>query len=62
MYYQEAVFDGKTYFRTSPEGEWRLVSNEQLTSRIAELETLLREADNRLTNISESIQEYPERA
>lgn len=55
MYYREEVINGKTYFKTSPDGEWNELSNNILTSRLTrandEIRYLLREVDNLQTSV-----------
>lgn len=38
MYYEEKEFGGELYYRTSPSGDWELISNFMLVTRIRELE------------------------
>ena len=41
MFYQEAIFNDKTMYRTVPDGTWYEVSNESMTKKIIELEKRL---------------------
>ena len=41
MYYDEQIFDGKLYFRTTPNGEWILVCYETLLDRLIKAENEL---------------------
>jgi hypothetical protein len=38
MYYKEDIINGVLCFKTTPNGEWREFSKENLTKRIKELE------------------------
>lgn len=41
MYYQEKVINGIICSKTTPNGEWKELSKEQLTQRILRLENTL---------------------
>lgn len=42
MYYNEKVINGVLHCKTSPDGEWRPLSPEALTSRLIQAEKLIK--------------------
>lgn len=62
MYYEEQLTDDGWYCRTSPTGEWHLMTVEQLTAKIARLHALLTDVYVRMDSITDAMREYLEGA
>jgi hypothetical protein len=50
MYYIESIIDGILCCKTSPHGDWRPLSQKNLTSKIVQLEEKLTQLMNKLEN------------
>jgi len=48
MYYREKVIDGILCFQTTPNGEWKKLTSEQLTNKIVNLKNDVSELNKEL--------------
>lgn len=48
MFYEEKVIDGVLHYRTSPNGDWRAKTAEQLTEMLETLRDSVREYTSRM--------------
>lgn len=50
MYYVEEIVNGELCFKTSPNGKWQPLTNEQLTNRLLEARNQIETLQNQLEN------------
>ena len=57
LYYKEKIIDGETFYKTSPEGEWVLVPNKKLTTRIFRLQIDVQRLTHKLETAQKRVHE-----